>query len=89
MSNEELKERLEKLHEALEKAHTLAPEKRDRFGHLMTDMVEIAQGEPNKEIHKETLKEKLEHKASDFDTDHPRLAGVIRQVLDALNKMGI
>lgn len=94
MSNEELKARLEDLHQELEKAHTLSLDERDKFGSLMSDMVLIAQGKgvgkehdvPN---HNETLREKLEHKASDFDVDHPRLAGVLRQIVDALNKMGI
>lgn len=89
MKNEELHSQLDQLHEELEKASTLAPEERDFFGHLMSDMVNIAQGKTPEAEPKESLKEQLEKKASDFDTDHPRLAGVIRQVLDALNKMGI
>ena len=94
MSNEELKNRLEDLHQELEKAHTLSTEERDKFGSLLSDMVLIARGEgleqENEELRDdETLREKLEHKASDFDVDHPRLASVIRQVLDTLGKMGI
>jgi len=89
MSNEELKSRLDELHQELEKAGTLSLEERDMFGSLMADMVQIAQEESQPEEHDETLREKLEHKASDFDVDHPRLAGVIRQLLDSLGKMGI
>ena len=55
----------------------------------MSDMVLIAQGQNEADAGRETLREKLEHKASDFDSSHPGLAGVIRQVLDALGKMGI
>ena len=92
MSNEELKARLKDLHHELEQAHTLSLEERDKFGRLMSDMVLIAQGEDEESglpEHNETLREKLEYKASDFDVDHPRLAGVLRQIIDALNKMGI
>lgn len=94
MSNEELKARLEDLHQELEKAHKLSLEERDKFGSLMSDMVLIAQGEGSDKDHDTvghdaTLREKLEHKASDFDVDHPRLAGVLRQIIDVLNKMGI
>mgnify|MGYP003675220995 FL=1 len=89
MTNEELKKHLDELHDELEKAHTMAPEERDMFGHLMSEMVQIAQGEGQSEEHKETLRERLDLKASDFDADYPRLSGVIRQVLEALGKMGI
>jgi len=89
MNNEELKKQIDELHKELEKAQTLAPEERDLFGRLMSDMVLIARGQENADTSRETLKEKLEHKASDFDSSHPGLAGVIRQVLDALGKMGI
>ncbi|PCJ91139.1 MAG: hypothetical protein COA46_09335 [Porticoccaceae bacterium] len=89
MNNEELKKQIDELHKELEKAQTLAPEERDLFGHLMSDMVLIAQGQNKTDAGRETLREKLEHKASDFDSSHPGLAGVIRQVLDALGKMGI
>jgi chromosome segregation ATPase len=89
MNNDELKRQLNELHKELERAHTLGPEEKDRFGSLMSEMVEIAQGEEGAEETKETLREKLEHKASDFDAEHPRLAGVLRQVIDALGKMGI
>ncbi len=89
MSNEDLKRQLDELHDELEKAHTLAPIERDRLGQLMSDIVQIAQGEEEPEDSTETLREKLEHKASDFDVEYPRLAGVLRQVLDSLSKMGI
>lgn len=89
MNNEELKRQVDELHKELEKAQTLAPEERDMFGHLMSEMVLIAQGQNKADTDSETLREKLEHKASDFDSSHPSLAGVIRQVLEALGKMGI
>lgn len=89
MTNEELSSQLDELHAELEKAKTLSPGERDLFGHLMLDMVRIAQGEEPAIKPKETLRDQLEHKASDFESGHPRLAAVIRQVLDALNKMGI
>tara|TARA_B110000503_G_scaffold105749_1_gene157822 strand:- start:3203 stop:3472 length:270 start_codon:yes stop_codon:yes gene_type:complete len=89
MTNEELRAQLDELHKELEKANTLAPEERDLFGHLLSDMVRIAQCEEPGVNPKETLRDQLEHKASDFESDHPRLAAIVRQVLDSLNKMGI
>ncbi len=89
MTSEELQSQLDELHKELEKAKALAPEERDFLGHLMTEIVSISQGGLAPETPKESLRDQLEHKASEFETGHPRLAAVIRQVLDALNKMGI
>ncbi|MFT7301033.1 MAG: chromosome segregation ATPase [Porticoccus sp.] len=89
MANKELRAQLDQLHKELEKANALAPEDRDLFGHLLSDMVRIAQGEEPGVNPKESLRDQLEHKASDFESDHPRLAAIVRQVLDSLNKMGI
>ena len=87
--NDDLRDQLATLHNELEKAKTLDPEDRDMLGHLMSDMIRIAQGDLKKEAHHETVREQLERKASEFDLDHPRLAGVVRQLLDSLGKMGI
>lgn len=89
MKNEELHSQLQQLHKELEQAKTLAPGDRDVLGNLMSDMVKIAQGEEPAEKPRQSLREKLEEKESEFEVVHPRLAGVIRQVLDALNRMGI
>lgn len=89
MANEELRTQLAQLHDELEHAKTIAPEERDVFGNLMSDMVKIAQGTEVPEERHVTLREKLEQKESEFEIDHPRLAGIIRQILDALNRMGI
>ncbi|TNF06283.1 MAG: DUF4404 family protein [Gammaproteobacteria bacterium] len=89
MKNEELHSQLEQLHKELEQAKTLAPADRDVLGNLMSDMVKIAQGEEPVEKPRQSLREKLEEKESEFEVEHPRLAGVIRQILDALNRMGI
>jgi Domain of unknown function (DUF4404) len=89
MTNEEFQNQLDELHVELKKASSLGPEERDLFGRLMSDIVKIAQGEEPEDKPKETLLGQLELKASDFESGHPRLAAVIRQVLDSLNKMGI
>ncbi|WP_461518355.1 DUF4404 family protein [Porticoccus sp.] len=89
MTNEELHSQLEQLHKELEQAKTLSPADRDVFGNLMSDMVKIAQGKEQVEKPHHSLRQRLEEKESEFEVEHPRLAGVIRQVLDALNRMGI
>ncbi|MEH6468033.1 MAG: DUF4404 family protein [Porticoccus sp.] len=89
MTNEEFQKQLDELHGELEKASTLGPEERDLFGRLMSDIVKISQGEEPENKPKETLQDQLERKASDFESGHPRLAAVIRQILESLNKMGV
>jgi len=89
MAEQDLRNQLNQLHEELESAKNLPTEERDMLGHLMTDMVKIAQGDELPEEHHATLRERLEQKESEFELDHPRLAGVIRHILDSLNRMGI
>ncbi len=89
MSNEELKSRLEELHQQLEASQVNA-EDRNLLGHLMSDMVNIAGGEqPGESEGDLTVTERLEQKASEFEQRHPTVAGVMRQIADLLGKMGI
>lgn len=89
MTNEELHGQLQQLHRELEQAKSIAAEDRDMLSHLMSDMVEIAQGKEPEDKPQHHLRDQLEEKASEFEVDHPRLAAILRQVLDALNRMGI
>ncbi|MEZ5530352.1 MAG: DUF4404 family protein [Porticoccaceae bacterium] len=89
MTNEDLQGQLQQLHRELEQAKNVAAEDRDMLSHLMSDMVEIAQGKEPEDKPLHHLLDQLEERASEFEVDHPRLATTIRQVLDALNRMGI
>ncbi len=89
MSNEDLKQHLAELHKTLEDAGHLSSSEKDVLGHLMEEMVEIAAGEPVKAEHADGVREQLERQATDFELKHPRLSAVLRQIMEALEKMGI
>lgn len=89
MANEELKAQIQALQKLLESSKVSA-EDRNLLGNLMEDMVEIANAKsPVDESHQATLQERLERYAGEFEQRHPTTAGVMRQVADALGKMGV
>ena len=69
MSEIELKQRLHELHDELEKASKLTTEERDVLGHLMTEMVEIAQAEEVPDA-SDDLQDRVERYAGDFENQH-------------------
>ena len=99
MANDELKKHISELQQQME-ASAIDGEDRNLLGHLMSDMVKIAQGEPspdpeNAPAAKRLLEqqpgfaETLERQAGDFEQQHPNIANILRQVADLLGKMGI
>jgi len=98
MQEDELSDRLRELHYELEEASHLSSDKKDVLGNLMKDIVVLASDEEGSSkaaddnpAEKKTgvIMRQLEKQANDFENQHPRLSGVIRQVMDALGKMGI
>ncbi|MCB1669283.1 MAG: DUF4404 family protein [Pseudomonadales bacterium] len=89
MSDNELRNRLQDLHEELERASKLSTEERDVLGSLMTEMVEIANEGELASQQPDSLMDQLEEQVNEFENRHPRLAGVLRQIIEALGKMGI
>lgn len=89
MSDNELSNRLQDLHEELERASKLSTEERDVLGSLMTEMVEIANEGEQASQQPDSLMDQLEEQVNEFENRHPRLAGVLRQIIEALGKMGI
>lgn len=89
MNNDELRDELKTLHDEIEQAIHKEPLDKDMFGQIMTRLVEVAQGGELPEEEGESLKEQLEDQATDFEANHPRLAGILRDVMDVLAKLGI
>lgn len=88
--NEDLRNQLQTLHDDLEKALKVTAIEKDVWGHVMGDMVRIYEGEELRH-HEEprSLREVLEARESQYEVAHPRIAGIVRQILDILAKMGI
>lgn len=89
MNDQELRRELKELHDQIEGALKKEPLDKDMLGHVMTDLVKVSQGLALQPHEEETLKEQLEHQASDFEMRHPRLASTFREIMDILAKLGI
>ena len=86
MSEQDLKSHIESVHSELEIAHEITPHERDLLGALMEEIVVQASQDDSK---KEELSSELDRYATNFETTHPKLAGIFRQIMDTLAKMGI
>ena len=89
MDKQELRKELMELHERMEAAIHQEPLDRDKLGRLMTDIVRISQGEELDDIDPDTLREHIEDQAVGFEAKHPRLAGIMRDIMDVLGRLGI
>ncbi|MGD9660115.1 MAG: DUF4404 family protein [Porticoccaceae bacterium] len=89
MTNQDLRNELQNLHQQIETAiHKEALDK-DVLSHVMTDIVRISQGDDLHADESESLKEQLEDQVADFEAVHPRLAATLRDIMDVLAKLGI
>lgn len=80
---------LEELRTELADAEGLDEQSRRSVHELAAQVDRLAAGpRPAPEQHASTMEE-LEDSALRFESEHPRLAGVLGQVMDALGKMGI
>ncbi len=86
MSEESLRELLARVHERLGHAGSVDPESRKILAALVRD-IDRALGEGAGPV--EGHVPRLESLAVRFQTDHPGLAELLRQVVDALGKAGI
>jgi len=89
MADQDLRQELKELHDQMEASLHKEPLDKDLLGHIMTDLVRIAQGEKLGEEAGESLVEQLEDQAADFDSRHPKIAGILRDIVDILSKLGI
>ncbi|MGV6807722.1 MAG: DUF4404 family protein [bacterium] len=88
MTNEELKAHIQQVHQQLEDAKVQTEDK-NLIGHLMSEIVERASADKEPDTTKKPLKERLEEQEARFENTHPLLAATLRQIINALNNMGI
>ncbi len=88
MSEESLRELLARVHERLSQAGSVDAESRKILGALMHD-IDRALGEAAGAAPVSGHVPRLESLAVRFQTDHPGLAELLRQIVDALGKAGI
>lgn len=89
MSSQEIKSRLSKLHQELEKTPQLDEDLRRLLMELDGDIhALLADGEPA-EAEVQGLRERLEALAADFDAQHPNTNIFFHELIHALGRMGI
>lgn len=87
MTEKQLKDSIENVKQLTGKA--LDSHERDLLGDLMGRIVNTSSGELETIEDRETLHEQLDEQAVSFESRHPTLAKAIREVMDALHRMGI
>ena len=87
MDQDSLRERLAKLHAELSDAHREDPETNRPLAEILPDIKRLAE-EPlaSKD---DTLPQRLERVAVQFEAKHPALAGSVRRIVDLLAEVGI
>ena len=88
MTSEDLKQQIAELRKELEYANETDVHVKDMFGSLMEDIVVLVSEESSK-VDSEGVKAQLEQQATDFESNNPRVADIIRQIMDQLAKLGI
>jgi hypothetical protein len=86
MSEDELRELLNQLDARLRQARSLDAEERRQLTTVLKDIERaLARNEPADDSHEP----RLEALAARFESDHPSIAEVLRQIIDLLGKAGI
>ena len=89
MNVDQLKSAIRELHADLEKTGRVDPELRALLKKLDGDLHRLLAAKAEVQKEQSGFNERLESIAADFDTRHPQLAGVLRELGDALAKVGI
>lgn len=86
MNKEQLKSQLSQLHQDLAGQPSLDDENRVLLQQLAEDIQLLLDDESSAE---EGLVERLEQQSVRFENEHPTLGSTLRQIIDALGRMGI
>lgn len=85
--NADLRRQLESLHGELARTNSVDRESRDLLVTLLNDISRLLESQPA--ASEQSLPERLDELAVQFDAEHPSLGHAIRRVVDALAKAGI
>ncbi|MDM3871901.1 DUF4404 family protein [Porticoccus sp. W117] len=89
MTNYELKQQIAELRHSLEQASETDVHVRDMLGSLMEDIVVLVSENDEGEVDSQAVRSQLDQQAADFESRHPKIAGLLRQLMDQLAKLGI
>ncbi len=87
----QLKIRLEELHNQLVKSSHISAADRDLMGKMVMGILQLEDvQQPYAEaVDEQGLRDTLEQKSLEYEAQHPKLAFTLRQILDILTRMGI
>ncbi|MEY8248871.1 MAG: DUF4404 family protein [Bermanella sp.] len=83
--HEQLKAKLALLHESLSSIEQLDQESRHLLSQLDDDIQGVLAGRSNDD----SLDGRIEQQAVQFEGKHPQMSAILRDIMDALSKMGI
>jgi chromosome segregation ATPase len=89
MSSDQIKSTIRNLHERLEEAGPIDAETRALLTELDQDLHRLLTAKAEFEDKEAGLQERLESIAADFDSRHPQLAAMLREIGVALARVGI
>jgi hypothetical protein len=88
MSQDDLKELLQRVHSELSKLESLDNESSQLLSTVMDDIHNVRGDAPTPE-ESHGLIDRLKDAAQDFEEDHPNLTEAVGRVVDALSRLGI
>ena len=89
MPREQLRKLVDQLHDELAGTKEVDAEARRLLGELTGDIEALVGEQPSAPEEHESALERAEEAAVGFDAEHPRLSGILREIMSALSRMGI
>lgn len=87
--NAALRQQIESLHEDLGRVRSIDPQSRALLITLLADITRLLEQSSGGPPDHQTLTERLDELAVQFEAEHPSLGTALRRVVDALGKAGI
>ena len=89
MPKQRLRELVSSLHEELERTPEVDAEGRDLLRGLTGDIEDLVGHDEPPPQSRDSATERVESAALRFEAEHPRVAGILSEIVDALGRLGI
>lgn len=89
MPDKRLRELVDELHRELASTDTVPEAERDSLRHLTEDIEQLLGEDESASRHRASAASQFEEAAARFESEHPRLAMVLGEIVDSLARLGI
>ena len=89
MTDQNLRELLEKIHKELEQTDVTDEAERERLRHLEADIRDLLQRSDEDGFDDDPMLERLQDSIDHFETSHPQLTMMLSQMMTILSNAGI